>query len=129
MRKSIALKIFSITLIIILLMAAVTGISAMYLDRVADEAVELSKYYVPIGQKANWAARHASAELLAFERLQNLRQAGAGEDKKAAETRIMNERSQAVGQAIAEALALVKSGRADTNVNVDPTTFTLLERE
>ena len=129
MRKSIALKIFSIALIIILLMAAVTGISAMYLDRVADEAVELSKYYVPIGQKANWAARHASAELLAFERLQNLRQAGAGEDKKAAEVRIMNERSQAVGQAIVEALALVKSGRADTNVNVDPTTFTLLERE
>jgi adenylate cyclase len=129
MRKSIALKIFSIALIIILLMAAVTGISAVYLDRVADEAVELSKYYVPLGQKVNWAARHASAELLSFERLQNLRQAGATEEKKTAEARTMSERAQAVAQSIAEALALVKAGRADTSVNVDPTTLTLLERE
>ncbi len=129
MRKSIALKIFSIALIIIVLMAAVTGISAVYLDRVADEAVELSKYYVPIGQKVNWAARHASAELLAFERLQNLKQAGAPEAKQAAEAKIMRERAAAVTQAVGEAIALVKAGRADTTVNVDPTAFTLLERE
>lgn len=129
MRKSIALKIFSIALIIIVLMGAVTGISAVYLDRVADEAVELSKYYVPIGQKVNWAARHASAELLSFERLQNLRQAGAPDDKKAQEAGTMRSRAQAVDQAIAEALVLVKAGRADTSVNVDPATFALLLRE
>lgn len=129
MRKSIALKIFSIALIIIFLMAAVTGISAVYLDRVADEAVELSTYYVPIGQKVNWAARHASAELLAFERLQNLKQAGAPEAKQATESKIMAERTAAVAQAVSEAIALVKAGRADTSVNVDPATFALLARE
>ena len=129
MRKSIALKIFSIALIIIVLMAAVTGISAVYLDRVADEAVELSKYYVPIGQKVNWAARHASAELLAFERLQNLKQAGAPQARQATEAKIMEERAAAVGQAIGEAILLVKAGRADTAVNVNPATFALLERE
>ncbi len=129
MRKSIALKIFSIALIIIVLMAAVTGISAVYLDRVADEAVELSKYYVPIGQKVNWAARHASAELLAFERLQNLKQAGAPQARQATEAKIMEQRAAAVGQAIGEAILLVKAGRADTAVNVNPATFALLERE
>ncbi len=129
MRKSIALKIFSIALIIIVLMAAVTGISAVYLDRVADEAVELSKYYVPIGQKVNWAARHASAELLAFERLQNLKQAGAPQPRQATEAKIMEERAAAVGKAIGEAILLVKAGRADTEVNVNPPTFALLERE
>ena len=129
MRKSIALKIFSIALIIILLMAAVTGISAFHLDRVADEAVELSRYYVPLGQKVNRAARQASAELLRFERLQNLRQAGAPEPKQAAERKAMEERAINVRAAITEAIALVKAGRADTAVNVDPTTFTVLERE
>ncbi|MEI7428931.1 MAG: adenylate/guanylate cyclase domain-containing protein [Betaproteobacteria bacterium] len=129
MRKSIALKIFSIALIIIALMAIVTGVSATYLDRVADETVELSKYYVPIGQKVSWAARHTSAELLAFERLLNLRQSGASDAKQAVQANIMREREAAVAQDIFEAIALVKSGIADTKVDVDKITFTILERE
>lgn len=110
-------------------MAIVTGVSATYLDRVADETVELSKYYVPIGQKVSWAARHTSAELLAFERLLNLRQSGASDAKQAVQANIMREREAAVAQDIFEAIALVKSGIADTKVDVDKITFTILERE
>ncbi len=129
MRKSIALKIFSIALIIIALMAVVTGISAVNLDRVADEAVELSKYYVPIGQKVQWAARHSSAQLLRFERLMNLRQSNASEAKQAEQASAMRERGARVRKVIGEAIAIVKAGRADTSVNVDPPTFAVLERE
>ena len=81
LRKSISLKIFSIALIIITLMGMVAGISAYYLDEVSDEALELARYYIPIDQKIQWAARHASGALIHFERYLALRSAGAGTSK------------------------------------------------
>ena len=81
MRKSIRLRIFSIALVIISLMGMVAGISAYYLDEVSDEALELTRYYIPIDQKIQWAARHASGELIHFERYLALRSAGAGTSK------------------------------------------------
>lgn len=81
MRKSISLKIFSIALIFITLMGMVAVISAYYLGEVSDEALELARYYIPIDQKIQWAARHASGELIHFERYPALRSAGAGTSK------------------------------------------------
>ena len=126
MRKSIALKIFSIALLLLVLMAAVTGISSLYLDRVTDESRILADYYLPIGQKVNWAARHSSAELLHFERFVNLRIKGAPASALKAERKAMQERGAMAQRAIVDALDLVRKAQADKSVSVDATTLAVL---
>ena len=129
MRKSIALKIFSIALILLALMACVTGVSSVYLDAVSGEARELAHYYLPIEQRTQWAARHSSAELLHFERLLNLQRSGAPPERVAAERARMEERSTGVDTVIQEALALVAKARADRSVDADKPTLSILEQE
>lgn len=126
MRKSIALKIFSIALLLLVLMAAVTGISSRYLDRVTDESRILADYYLPIGQKVNWAARHSSAELLHFERFVNLRIKGAPASALKAERKAMQERGAMAQRAIVDALDLVRKAQADKSVSIDATTLAVL---
>jgi adenylate cyclase len=128
-RKSISLKIFSIALVIIALMALVSGISANYLDRVSDEALELSRYYLPLSQRANMAARHASAEVVHFELALHLRSAGASATAVEAELKSMRERSALADKAIEESLALVARGEADAEIDINSRDFSQVRIE
>jgi adenylate cyclase len=129
LRNSISLKIFSIALVIIALMALVSGISANYLDRVSDEALELSHYYLPLSQRANMAARHASAEVVHFELALHLRSANAPVAAVEAELKSMRERSALADKAIEESLALVARGEADAEIDIASRDFSQVRIE
>ena len=129
MRKSISLKIFSIALVLLVLMGVVTGISAIYLDDVSDEAIELAHYYVPIAEKTQAAARHASAELLHFERYVSLNHVGADAARLQAEVTAMRSRGALVDRMVTESLALVARGIADREINIASPNFIRLQAE
>src|SRR5713101_4348022 len=51
MRPTISVKIFSIALGLLVLMAIVTGLSGLNLRKVNNEVVALAAYYVPLEQR------------------------------------------------------------------------------
>jgi adenylate cyclase len=128
-RKSISLKIFSIALVVLSLMGVVSGISWFQLDRVKDEAIELARYYIPIEQKVQRVARHASAEIIHFERYLNLREAKRPETELREELDQMSSRAAAVDEVINQALALVGQGKQDDDLDIHSKEFYRLEAE
>ena len=129
MRKSISLKIFSIALVVIALMGVVSGVSYHYLDKVSDEALELAHYYIPITLKVQQAARHASAELLHFERHLALKRAGASEAQQKAELDEMKRRAGRVEAMVRDALELVNKGHADGELDIRSKNFDRVQGE
>lgn len=129
MRKSIGLKILSVALLMAILMAAVAGISSWHLDQVSDEAVELAHYYIPIQQRAHMAARHASAELVHFERYLNLRRAGTNPKLAQEERDMIKTRANDAQRVIDEALALLTKGEQDGEINIASPKFSQLRAE
>jgi adenylate cyclase len=129
MRKSIGLKILSVALLMALLMAVVAGISSWHLDEVSDEAIELAHYYIPIQQRAHMAARHASAELVHFERYLNLRRSGAAPEVQQKERAAIKQRADDADRVIAEAVALVGAGERDGEISIASPKFAQLRAE
>ena len=129
MRKSIGLKIFSVALIIVVLMAIASGISSWHLDDVSDETIELARYYLPMQQRAHQAARAASAELVHMERFLALKRAAAAPARLKAERDELDKRAGETGRLIAEAMALVEQGANDPGLNMASRDFLQLRAE
>ena len=129
MKKSISLKIFSIALLFMLLMAVVSGFSTFSLNEVAEESKELSNYYLPVERHVQMSARHAAAEVIYFDHVLAHKRAGSAESEIQEALHTMQERSALVDTEINAAVQLVTSGLADKSVNVDPPTFASLKQE
>jgi adenylate cyclase len=129
MKKSISLKIFSIALLFMLLMAVVSGFSTFSLKNVSEESRELSSYYLPVERHAQWAARDASAEVIYFDHLLTHKRSGSPEAEVQDALQKMQQRSVQVDQEINAAMVLVEQGLRDGSVNVDPDTFASLKHE
>lgn len=129
MKKSISLKIFSIALLFMVLMAAVSGFSTFSMKNVSEESRELSDYYLPVWRHAQWAARDASAEVIYFDHLLTHKRSGSPESDVQEALQKMQARSAMVDQEINAAMVLVDQGLRDGSVNVDPDTFASLKHE
>ena len=129
MRKSIGLKIFSVALVIVVLMAIASGISSWHLNTVSGETIELAEYYVPLQRQAHLAARHASAELVHLERYLSLKRAGAPAARLKLERAKLEGRAADTEKAVAEALALVERGLNHPGINIVSTNFLQLRSE
>jgi class 3 adenylate cyclase len=129
MRKSIGLKILSVALVMMALMAVVTGISSWHLDAVSDEAVELAHYYIPIQQRAHLAARYSTSELLHLERYIALKHAGAPAERLKAEQAEMERYSRLVDVMIVQSLAKVDEGDKDKEINISSPMYEQLRIE
>ncbi len=129
MKKSITLKIFSIALLFMVLMAFVSGFSTFSLDRVSQESRELSDYYLPMDRHVEMAARHASAEVIYFDHFLAHKRGGSAEGDIQDALHKMQERSTLVDQEINAAIQLVSRGSEDRSVQVDPSTFASLKNE
>jgi adenylate cyclase len=129
MRKSIGLKILSVALVMVALMAVVTGISSWHLDAVSDEAEELAHYYIPIQQHAHLAARYSTTELLHLERYIALKHAGAPADQLKFERHEMERYSLLVDLMIVQSLAKVDQGDKDTEINISSPKYEQLRTE
>src|SRR5947208_914284 len=81
MRPTISVKIFSIALGLLVLMAIVTGLSAMNLRKVNNEVVALATYYVPLEQRMDHIDNAVRDELIHLGRLMQLYQAKSDDMK------------------------------------------------
>ncbi len=129
MRKSIGLKILSVALVMVALMAVVTSISSWHLDAVSDEAQELAHYYIPIQQHAHLAARYSTSELLHLERYIALKHAGAPPERLKAEQDEMERYARLVDVMIVQSLAKVDEGDKDTEINISSPMYEQLRIE
>ena len=129
MKKSISLKIFSIALLFMLLMAAVSGFSTFSMKNMSEESRELSNYYLPVWRHAQWAARDASSEVIYFDHLITQERSGASPAEVQDALLKMQQRSALVDEEINAATMRVEQGLRDGSVNVDPETFALLRHE
>lgn len=120
MRNSIGLKILSVALVMAILMAVVAGISSWHLNEVADEATELSHYYMPIEQQAHAAARLLTAEVVHFERHLRLRQTGGPAARIAEEEAAFDKRAADFTRAMEMAAAKVDEGMANESLSMGP---------
>lgn len=129
MKKSISLKIFSIALLFMLLMAGVSGFSTFSLDQVSEESKELSNYYLPVERHVQMAARHAASEVISFDHLITHKRSGSGNDDIAATLQEMEQQSAQVDEEINQAMQIVARGVEDKSVQVDPVIFASLRQE
>lgn len=129
MKKSISLKIFSIALLFMLLMAVVSGFSTFSLGKVSQKSKELSDYYLPLERHVQMAARHASAEVIYFNNLVSHKNDGSDKSAFLEALHKMEERSAKVDEEINSALLLVAQGIGDKSVNVAQLTFASLQQE
>ncbi len=129
MKKSISVKIFSIALLFMALMAAVSGFSTFSLGQVSKKSRDLSNYYLPLERHVQMAARHASSEVIYFDNLVSHQRGGsAGEDIQTAQ-REMERQSALVDDEIGQALQLVGQGRDDKAASAAQLTFMSLAQE
>ena len=129
MRKSISLKIFSVALVVLVLMGIVTGMSAYFLGKIREEAVELAHYFVPIGQHVQHAARQASAHIVHIDRYRSLKRNGAPAARLQQELDEIKQRKDRFKEAMNKARALIKQGIADPALGLDNTEFARLTEE
>jgi len=68
-RRPIGIKILGIMLVIILLMGLITGISNYNLNKLNNELLILSEYYIPLDQKISDIRQNYLNQILSFERV------------------------------------------------------------
>ena len=101
MRRPISLKVYSITLSLLVLMVVVTALSARNLRNLNNEVAALSRYYIPLDQQAGSVETLVRQQIVHVERILLLLQ--ARERDRAAveeESRLFDERVVIADQVI-----------------------------
>ena len=75
MRRPISLKVYSITLSLLILMVIVTALSARNLRSLNNEVAALSRYYIPLDQQAGSIETLVRQQVVHLERILLLLQA------------------------------------------------------
>ena len=130
MRRPISLKIFSITLALLLLMGVVTWISVFNLRLLNNQVHALADYYLPLQQQV------ASVEILVRQQMVHMERVIAGREAvkpDAAflekENRDFDARGINADQIVDSSLNLLKEADAASNIELDRVTLALLSRQ
>src|SRR5439155_19565320 len=130
MRPTISVKIFSIALGLLVLMAIVTGLSGLNLRKVNNEVVALATYYVPLEQRMDHIDSAVRDELIHLGRLMQLYQAKSDDVKTIEEEkRQLEEHAGKVDQEVAEALGIVDGVLASSEIQVNREQFAALRKQ
>ncbi|MEP6601146.1 MAG: hypothetical protein ABJB49_04975, partial [Nitrospirota bacterium] len=130
MRPTISVKIFSIAVGLLILMAIVTGLSGLNLKKVNNEVVALAAYYVPLEQRMDHIDSAVRDELIHLGRLMQLYQAKSDDVKTIEEEkRKLEEHAGKVDQEVAEALQLVERVLASSEIEVNREEFATLRKQ
>jgi adenylate cyclase len=120
MRPTISVKIFSIALALLALMALVTTLSAMNLKKVKNEVLALADYYIPLEQRMGAVQSALRDELIQFYRLmQLLREKSADGQTLGEERQLLELKAAQVNQEVTEALQLIDRVLASSTIEVN----------
>jgi adenylate cyclase len=130
MRRPISLKVYSITLGLLVLMAVVTGLSGRNLRILNNEVAALSSYYIPVDQQVGSVETLVRQQVVHFERILLLLQA-RGRDTAAIEQekRLFDQRGVNADQVIDSSLRLIDQALTSREVEVDRVGLTVLKEE
>jgi adenylate cyclase len=130
MRPTISVKIFSIAVGLLVLMAIVTGLSGLNLKKVNNEVVALADYYVPLEQRMDHIDSAVRDELIHLGRLMQLYQAKSNDMKTIEEEKQqLEEYAGKVDKEVAEALRLVEGVLASSKIEVNREQFAALRKQ
>ena len=129
-RRPISLKVYSITLSLLVLMVAVTALSARNLRVLNNEVAALSHYYIPLDQQAGSVETLVRQQIVHVERILLLLQT-RGADKAAIEEekRLFDQRGINADQVIDSSLRLIDEALSSAEISVDRVALSLLKRE
>ena len=130
MRRPISLKVYSITLSLLVLMVVVTALSARNLRNLNNEVAALSRYYIPLDQQAGSVETLVRQQIVHVERILLLLQ--ARERDRAAveeESRLFDERGVNADQVIDSSVRLIDEALASADVRVDQVALSLMKQE
>ena len=130
MRRPISLKVYSIALGLLVLMAVVTGLSARNLRILNNEVAALSGYYLPLDQQIASVDTLVRQQMVHFERVLLLMQ--SRDPERAAlerEKRLFDERGVNADQVIDSSLRLIEQALSAPQVIVDRVAFAVLKDE
>jgi class 3 adenylate cyclase len=120
MRPTISVKIFSIALGLLILMAVVTGLSALNLKRVNNEVLALADYYIPLEQRMGAVQSALRDELIQFYRLmQLLREKSTDVQTLGEERQLLGVKAAQVNQEAAEARQLIDRVVGSSTIEVN----------
>src|SRR4051794_12086783 len=103
MRRTIAVKIFSIALLLLMLMVVVAAASIYSVRGVRDEMSEIAECYTPVSQGMSRINVYALEQELHRERLLDLGEGQPSGGDALSEQRLFDKKSQKVAQEIQEA--------------------------
>ena len=128
MRRPISLKVYSIALGLLVLMAVVTGLSAHNLRILNNEVAALAGYYIPLDQQIGSVETLVRQQVVHFERILLLMQA---RDRAAVEQekRLFDQRGVNADQIIDSSLRLIEQALSSPDVDVDRVAFAVLKDE
>jgi len=120
MRPTISVKIFSIAVGLLILMALVTGLSGLNLKKVNNEVVALADYYIPLEQRMGAVQSALRDELIQFYRvMQLLREKSTDLQTLAEERQLLEAKAAQVNQEVAEAIQLIDRVVASSAIEVN----------
>jgi len=127
MRPTISVKIFGIALGLLVLMAIVTGLSALNLKKVNNEVLALADYYIPLEQRMGAIQSAVRDELIHVGRLmQLLREKSADVNTLGEERQLLEEKATQVNKEVADAVQLIEKALASSEIEVDRQHFAAL---
>ncbi len=129
-RRPISLKVYSITLSLLVLMVLVTALSARNLRALNNEVAALSTYYIPLDQAAGSVETLVRQQIVHVERILLLLQAGKP-DRAAidAEKKLFDQRGINADQVIDSSVRLIDQALVDTAVTVDRVALSVLREQ
>jgi adenylate cyclase len=128
MRAGIALKIFSIALSLLLLLAFVSAMSSRNISRVRDEVMTVARYFAPLSRVASSIEIHQLQQELHLERALRYAEAGpAGAEGLARARQGIGVEGKAVDADLAEAGRLADAGHRDAQRAADREEFVALQ--
>ncbi|MGQ0546146.1 MAG: adenylate/guanylate cyclase domain-containing protein [Betaproteobacteria bacterium] len=130
LRRPISLKVYSITLSLLVLMVVVTALSARNLRSLNNEVAALSRYYIPLDQQAGSVDALVRQQIVHLERILLLLQSPR-RDRAAieAEKRLFDQRGVNADQVVDSSLKMVEEALTSREVRVNRVALSLLKQE
>jgi adenylate cyclase len=130
LRRPISLKVYSITLSLLVLMVVVTALSARNLRSLNNEVAALSRYYIPLDQMAGSVDALVRQQIVHLERILLLLQSPR-RDKAAiaAEKRLFDQRGVNADQVVDSALRTVEEALGQREIRVTRAALSVLQQE
>ncbi len=130
MRRPISLKVYSITLSLLILMVIVTALSARNLRSLNNEVAALSRYYIPLDQQAGSVDALVRQQIVHLERILLLLQSGRRDQAAIdAEKRLFDQRGINADQVVDSSLRMVDEALTNREIRVNRVALAVLKQE